>query len=105
MLLPYGILGKLTGLEYTSVVDDTRRRTDTSSRTFGRGGWINGGSGGPAAWVQQTTSQTVEETVRNTTEEGTKSLELEQQQWLLRSLKKFLLGQGSQYRINYNCQI
>jgi hypothetical protein len=57
----------------TSVVEDTRRRTDTSSRTFGRGGWINGGSGGPAAWVRQTTSQTVEETVRNTTEEGTKS--------------------------------
>ena len=57
----------------TSVVEDTRRRTDTSSRTFGRGGWINGGSGGPAAWIRQTTSQTVEETVRNTTEEGTKS--------------------------------
>ena len=57
----------------TSVVEDTRRRTDSSSHTFGRGGWINGGSGGPAAWVRQTTSQTVEETVRNTTEEGTKS--------------------------------
>jgi len=57
----------------TSVVRDTRRRTDTSSRTFGRGGWINGGSGGPAAWVRQTTSQTVEDVVNNTVEEGTKS--------------------------------
>ena len=50
----------------------TRRSTRSSSHTFGRGGWINGGSGGPAAWVQQTTTQPIEETIIETTESGIK---------------------------------
>ena len=51
---------------------DTRESTTTSSRTFGRGGWINGGSGGPAAWVRQTTTQPIEQDVTDTIESGVK---------------------------------
>ena len=50
----------------------TRRSTRSNTHTFGRGGWINGGSGGPAAWVQQTTTQPIEETIIETTESGIK---------------------------------
>ena len=50
----------------------TRRSTRSSSHTFGRGGWINGGSGGPAEWVRQTTTQPIEETIIETTESGIK---------------------------------
>lgn len=57
----------------TTTVTDTRESTTTSSRTFGRGGWINGGSGGPAAWVRQTTKQPIEQDVTDTIESGTKS--------------------------------
>ncbi len=52
-----------TGFEFN---DTTSRRTTTS--TGGRrgvGGWINGGSG-MARWVQDTTTTTVEDTVRET---------------------------------------
>jgi len=56
----------------TTTVTDTRESTTTSSRTFGRGGWINGGSGGPAAWVRQTTSQPIEQDVTDTIESGIK---------------------------------
>ena len=51
---------------------DTRESTTTSTREFGRGGWINGGSGGPAAWVRQTTSQPIEQDVVDTIESGIK---------------------------------
>ena len=47
----------------------TRRSTRSSTHTFGRGGWINGGSG-TAAWVRQTTTQPIEETIVQTTESG-----------------------------------
>ena len=57
----------------TTTKTDTRESTTTSSRTFGRGGWINGGSGGPAAWVRQTTTQPIEQDVVDTIESGTKS--------------------------------
>jgi len=57
----------------TTTVTDTRESTTTSSRTFGRGGWINGGSGGPAAWVRQTTTQPIEQDVVDTIESGVKS--------------------------------
>ena len=57
----------------TTTKTDTRESTTTSSRTFGRGGWINGGSGGPAAWVRQTTKQPIEQDVTDTIESGTKS--------------------------------
>ena len=50
-------------------------RTETSSNTFGRGGWINGsdGSDNPAAWVQQTESVTIREWSRETTRTGTEA--------------------------------
>jgi len=57
----------------TTTKTDTRESTTTSSRTFGRGGWINGGSGGPAAWVRQTTTQPIEQDVTDTIESGTKT--------------------------------
>ena len=57
----------------TSVIRDTRRRTETSTGPrFGRGGWINGGSGA-AQWVQRTTTRTIEDVVNATVEEGTKT--------------------------------
>ena len=56
-----------------STQTDTRESTTTSSHTFGRGGWINGGSGGPAAWVRQTTTQPIEQDVVETIESGVKS--------------------------------
>ena len=57
----------------TSTESTTQQSSTTSSHTFGRGGWINGGSGGPAAWVQQTTTQPIEQDVVNTNESGIKS--------------------------------
>ena len=50
----------------------TQTGSTSSSRTFGRGGWINGGSGGPAAWVRQTTTQPIEQTTVDTIESGIK---------------------------------
>ena len=43
----------------TSVVE-TQEEEQTLLPRFGRGGWINGGSGA-AQWVQRTTTQTVED--------------------------------------------
>ena len=57
----------------TTTQTDTRESTTTSDRTFGRGGWINGGSGGPAERVRQTTSQPIEQDVVDTIESGVKS--------------------------------
>jgi len=57
----------------TTTTTDTRESTTTSSHTFGRGGWINGGSGGPAEWVRQTTTQPIEQDVTDTIESGVKS--------------------------------
>jgi hypothetical protein len=57
----------------TSQTENTVTGTSASDRTFGRGGWINGGSGGPAAWVRQTSSQTIEQDVVETIESGTQS--------------------------------
>jgi hypothetical protein len=56
-----------TGQEVT---ESTRTRNESSSRVVGRGGWINGGSGGPAAWVQTTTNTTIEETLREVRDTG-----------------------------------
>ena len=69
---------------------DTRESTTTSSRTFGRGGWINGGSGGPAAWVRQTTTQPIEQDVVDTIESGIKE-RTGTQFMLLKLLRKFQL--------------
>ena len=58
----------------TSVVRETRQRVDHTGfgPRFGRGGWINGGSG-VAQWVQQSRAQTVEETLETVTETGVSS--------------------------------
>ena len=56
-----------TGQEVTT---STRIRNKSSSRVVGQGGWINGGSGGPAAWVQTTTNTTIEETLRQVRDTG-----------------------------------
>lgn len=56
-----------TGQEVT---ESTRTRNESSSRVVGQGGWINGGSGGPAAWVQTTTDTTIEETFREVRDTG-----------------------------------
>ena len=50
----------------------TRRSTRSSTRTFGRGGWINGGVGGPAARVRQTTTQPIEARYNRNVESGIK---------------------------------
>jgi hypothetical protein len=44
----------------------------TTGETYGKGGWINGGSG-VASWVQDTTTQTTEQDVIETVESGEKS--------------------------------
>ena len=54
----------------TTVRNSTRTIRSRSSHVFGRGGWINGGSGGPAARVQRTTTTTTTQTLRQTTEHG-----------------------------------
>ena len=53
------------------VAESTRTRNQSSSRVVGEGGWINGGTGGPAAWVQTTTNTTIEDTFRQVTQTGT----------------------------------
>jgi hypothetical protein len=52
------------------ITQGTRTRTESSSNTVGRGGWPNGGVGGPAAWVEITTNTIVEETLRTITDTG-----------------------------------
>ena len=56
----------------TSTITTTQQSSTSSSNTFGRGGWINGGSG-VAQWVQQTTTQPIEQTVVQTNESGVNS--------------------------------
>ena len=57
----------------TSVIRESNRRTETTrGPRFGRGGWINGGSG-VAQWVQRTTTSTLEDVLDSTVEEGTTS--------------------------------
>jgi hypothetical protein len=46
------------------IVNTTRTRTETSRSVRGVGGWANGGSGGPAAWVETTTDTTALENLR-----------------------------------------
>ena len=56
----------------TEVIQSTRTRTENNSTTFGRGGWINGGSG-TAQWVQRTTTRTIQEETRETIQNGVES--------------------------------
>ena len=58
-----------TGQEVTS---GTRLRNESSSVVFGRGGWPNGGgpNAWPAAWVQQTSNTTIEDTFREVRDTG-----------------------------------
>jgi hypothetical protein len=52
------------------IVNSTRTRTETSTSVRGVGGWINGGFGGPAAWVETTTNRTLLENTREIRETG-----------------------------------
>jgi hypothetical protein len=52
------------------VAQSTSTRTESSSSTVGRGGWINGGEGGPAAWVETTTDSVIQDTLRTITDTG-----------------------------------
>ena len=54
----------------TTVRNSTRTLRSSSSHTFGRGGWINGGSGGPAARIRRTTTTTTTQTLQQTTQHG-----------------------------------
>jgi len=54
------------------VTDSSRTRTESNSSTFGRGGWINGGSG-VAQIVQRTTTRTLQEETRETVQRGVES--------------------------------
>ena len=56
----------------TTQAENTITGTTSSSHTFGRGGWINGGSG-IAQRVRQTSTQTIEQDVVETIESGTQS--------------------------------
>ena len=57
----------------TDTVTTSQTRTESNSTTFGRGGWINGGSGGPAERVERTTTTTIEEEVKTTIQNGVES--------------------------------
>jgi hypothetical protein len=52
------------------IVNTTRTRTETSRSVRGVGGWANGGSGGPAAWVETTTDTTALENLREIRDTG-----------------------------------
>ena len=56
----------------TEVIDGSRTRNESNSSTFGRGGWINGGSG-VAQRVQRTTTRTIQEETRETIQNGVES--------------------------------
>jgi len=56
----------------TEVIDGSRTRNESNSTTFGRGGWINGGSG-VAQRVQRTTTRTIQEETRETIQNGVES--------------------------------
>jgi len=55
------------------IVNSAQRRTESSSVTFGRGGWPNGGDTNPAAWVEGTTTTTIEDTFREVIDTGIKN--------------------------------
>ena len=57
----------------TETISGTQTRTESNSATFGRGGWINGGSGGPAERVERTTTTTIEEETKTTIQNGVES--------------------------------
>ena len=57
----------------TETISGTQTRTESNSTTFGRGGWINGGSGGPAERVERTTTTTIEEETKTTIQNGVES--------------------------------
>jgi len=52
------------------IINGTRIRTQTSTSDRGVGGWINGGTGGPAALVRTTTSTTILDNTREIRETG-----------------------------------
>jgi hypothetical protein len=54
----------------SDIIQSTGTRTQSTSNVRGEGGWINGGSGGPAAWVQTTTDTVIEETFREVRDTG-----------------------------------
>ncbi|NBO99033.1 MAG: DUF4815 domain-containing protein [Proteobacteria bacterium] len=56
----------------SSVVTSTSTRTESSSRTFGVGGWINGGTGSAQLFEAQTTS-VIQETVTQVVSTGVQS--------------------------------
>ena len=55
------------------IVNSAQRKTESSSVTFGRGGWPNGGDTNPAAWVESTTTTTIEDTFREVIDTGVKN--------------------------------
>ena len=57
----------------TETISGTQTRTESNSSTFGRGGWINGGSGGPAERVEVTTTTTIQEETKSTIQNGVES--------------------------------
>jgi hypothetical protein len=54
----------------SDIIQSTGTRTQSTSNVRGEGGWINGGSGGPAAWVQTTTDTVIEDTFREVRDTG-----------------------------------
>ena len=56
----------------TTVTNTTRRREQNSSNTFGRGGWINGGSG-VAQLVRRTDTRVFEDQLQTTQQTGVRS--------------------------------
>ena len=55
------------------IVNSAQTRTESSSVVFGRGGWPNGGATNPAAWVERTTTNTIEDTFREVIDTGAKN--------------------------------
>ena len=55
------------------IVNSAQTRTESSSVVFGRGGWPNGGDTNPAAWVERTTTNTIEDTFREVIDTGAKN--------------------------------
>jgi hypothetical protein len=54
----------------SDITQSTGTRTQSTSEVRGEGGWINGGSGGIASWVQTTTNTVIEETFREVRDTG-----------------------------------
>ena len=56
------------------IVNSAQTRTESSSVVFGRGGWPNNPQGpNPAAWVERTTTNTIEDTFREVIDTGAKN--------------------------------